>query len=272
MAENKKEKKVVVKKEKNNKAVWLGSSILLAKATDPKEIKNHAMMKMTARVLNVSPFGVNILGSVPYINKLGLAEKAEQYGKGKQGFEYDWKQMATDEEMKAVCACRVTMGGKAVTDWVLGECSPSTIKMGTLKGYQNHMAQTRAKNRAILEWIGTKIHNEMMENIYLLYGKKEVDDRQAGALASLAGKSSTVSIEEVSSDKPDKKQEDEIVSIGRDLFGGNVDKKSDSLPKEKKYKCSKTGVEISKQEYDFSMKMYGKALSRDAQKSAKRIK
>lgn len=270
--EKKKTKEVVIKKEK---AVWLGSQVLMQKfQPGTKEANDQKIVLMTARVLNVSPFGINILGSVPYINKLGLTQKANQYGKGKETFEYKWTKVAMDDAEKSICECRVMKDGKPITDWVMGECSPSSMKMGTLKGYQNHMAQTRARNRAILEAHGVQIHEEMMENIHKLYKGGQLQEEQAAALTQFAGKTTSSSIEEVNNEptkKEETKSDKEMESIGREIFGG-PEPRSASVPEEKGYKCSKTGAKISKQEYDFSMKMYGKPLSRSAQAGAKRIR
>lgn len=271
--EVKKEKKAIVKKDENkNKAVWLGSQVLMGKfPPGSKEANDQKLVLMTARVLDVSPFGINILGSVPYINKLGLTQKANQYGKGKETFEYKWVKIAMDDAEKAICECRVLKDGKPITDWVMGECSPKTMKMGTLTGYQNHMAQTRARNRAILEAHGVQIHEDMMANIHKLYHGGSLQEEQAAALSQFAGKTTSSSVEEINIEKKEETKADkEIEKIGREIFGG-PEPRSASVPEEKGYKCSKTGAKISKQEYDFSMKMYGKPLSRAAQVGAKRL-
>jgi hypothetical protein len=67
--------------------------------------------------------------------------------------------------MKAVCEARIIEGDKPLSSWVLGEASPATTKMSTLAGYQNHLAQTRAHNRAIREFISVRLHRELVEGI-----------------------------------------------------------------------------------------------------------
>jgi len=194
----KKKTKAIVKKEKKD-LVWVGAKALLKKPENQKEEGERRMILLAAKVLNVSPFGVNILGSLPYINKLGLTQKAQQYQPTVR-FIYDWLNWSKDDVDKAVCRCKV-IGAKGVelTDWIIGECSPSSMKMGTLKGYQNHMAQTRARNRAILEAFGVRIHEEMMKNIAKLYGKKEITEQDA----SKVGEAVVVSAEEI---QPEGKQ------------------------------------------------------------------
>ncbi|UCC95924.1 MAG: hypothetical protein JSW40_04030 [Candidatus Omnitrophota bacterium] len=152
----------------------------MKKPNSPQEEKERQMILTAARVLNVSVFGVNILGGNIYLNKLGLAQKARQYD-SKIRFEYEWVKMAEDDDQKAICKCRLMQNDKPLCDWVLGECSTQTMSMRTLKGYQNHMAQTRAKNRAILETFGVRIHEDMLIEWEKLYEKaKETPAIQVG--------------------------------------------------------------------------------------------
>ncbi|PIS14453.1 hypothetical protein COT64_02570 [Candidatus Shapirobacteria bacterium CG09_land_8_20_14_0_10_39_12] len=180
-----KEKTKAITKKIESELVWAGASSFIAKPGDEKGQGERRILLIASKALGVSPFGVNILGGLPYINKLGLAQKA----KGLR-FEYNWIKFAEDDNGRAICQCRV-MGkdGKTLTDWVVGECSPSTQRMSTLKGYQNHMAQTRAKNRAILECLGAVIHEEMMANIAKMAKEKQITPKQALDIGSGAGKS-----------------------------------------------------------------------------------
>jgi len=186
----KKTRAIVKVKEKN--LMWAGAKAVMGKPTTPKEEVERKWITLTSKVLNISPFGVNILGNLPYINKLGLMQKAKQYSSG-VGFRYDWVKTSQDDTDKAVCKCKIVIGPKELTDWVIGECSPSSMKMSTLKGYQNHMAQTRARNRAILEAFGVRIHEEMMENIAKLYIKKEITKEEAIKI----GEATKTSVEEM---------------------------------------------------------------------------
>lgn len=177
------------KKLLKQKAVWGGAQQLMNKPATDAEGRSRQLILLASRALRVSPFGVNILGDVPYINKLGLMQKAKDY-KPAVSFLYNWIRYAEDDNAKAICACKVVEGKRELSDWVIGECSPSSMKMSTLKGYQNHMAQTRARNRAILEVFGYKIHEDMMENIKRLTEAGAMTERQArlmeGAAASTA--------------------------------------------------------------------------------------
>ena len=195
-------KKIKIKKET---PVWLGAQRLMSR-TEPhtKEDNERKLILLTAKVIGISPFGVNILGSLPYINKLGLTQKAFQYNEN-LGFEYSWDKLSVDDGDKAICKCRIKDKKENIelTDWVLGECSPSSMKMSTLKGYQNHIAQTRAKNRAILELYGVKIHEEMMSKIYELLSRKETTPAEKTIIEKI-GNPVASSVEEINETKETK--------------------------------------------------------------------
>ena len=165
---------------------------MLEKTSDKREEVAKQTVFLVARALQISPFGVNVLGGVPYINKIGLTQKAKKYSSTVR-YEFDWVKVAMDDLEKAICKCRVMDGETALTDWVLGECSPSSMHMGTLKGYQNHMAQTRAKNRAIIEAFGVKMHEDMLIGIDKLIGSGHATEEQK----ALAGRAVSTSVEEV---------------------------------------------------------------------------
>ena len=265
--------KKIVKKETSvakttdkNKAIWLGSQSLMGNVVpNSKESKERALVNMTARVLDVSPFGVNILGNLPYINNLGLSQKSKQYGKGKDQFKYNWIQRALGETEKAICECKIVRDGKDITDWITGECSPKTMKMSTLSGYQNHMAQTRAKNRAIKEAYGVDIHEDMMENIHNFYDKKIITEGQKNALEYHAGKATSTSSEEIQLDKDTKS-----APINNDLFGSVVVAPVKGPGGEPVFVCAKCDEIVDEQVAKFSKKMYGRILCREDQKTAKR--
>jgi len=185
----KKKKKTTAIKVVEKKEIWAGAQSLMTKPTNEKQNIERNLIILTAKALNISPFGVNILGNLPYTNKLGLAEKKDQYNKGAK-VEYRWIQYAKDDKEKAICEARLTDKEKPLCDWITGECSPATMKMSTLAGYQNHMAQTRAHNRAIYETYRTRIHEEMMANIQRMLKAKEVSEEEASQIGNAAASSS----------------------------------------------------------------------------------
>ena len=192
-------KKIKIKKET---PVWLGAQRLMSR-TEPhtKEDNERKLILLTAKVIGISPFGINILDSLPYVNKLGLTQKAFQYNEN-LGFEYLWEKLSIDDGDKAICKCRIKDKKENIelTDWVLGECSPSSMRKSTLKGYQNHLAQTRSKNRAILELYGVKIHEEMMTKIYELLSQKETTAAEKTIIGKI-GNPVLSSVEEINEAK-----------------------------------------------------------------------
>jgi len=236
MKKKKSKTKTIVKKE-DQKLLWLGAQRLMIKPKNETEKREQNIILMAARVLKVSPFGINILGGQPYINKLGLVQKAQEYLKNVK-FEYGWVRFAEDDEGKAICKCRVLDGNKKpLCDWIVGECSLTTMSMKTLKGYQNHMAQTRARNRAILETFGNRIHKEMMMEVEKLYrkaGAKEILDITAPVVST--------SVEEMPAERPIKR-----TSVRREskVTGLNAGKKEKENIKEYAVKLgAKTEAEI----------------------------
>ncbi len=187
----KKNKIVKVPKKTKTEAVWAGAQSLLGpKPTNIEDLKKRNLVMTASKVLEISPFGVNILGSLPYINELGRKQKAKQYSKDTARYEYQWIQFSKDDKDKSICQCRIFEGQKQKCDWVTGECSPASMKMSTLSGDQNMMAQTRARNRAIQEVYGLRIHEDMLANIYSLIKKGEVNESTANKLIGSASVSS----------------------------------------------------------------------------------
>lgn len=260
-----KTKKKALSKKVKKEVMWAGATRLMGKPGNQKEQQERNIINLTAQANEISPFGVNILGNLPYINKLGLDEKAKQYCPDVQ-YKYDWIKYCEDDQGKAICRCKLVSKGKDLCDWVVGECSPATIKMKTLTGYQNHMAQTRARNRAISETFGTRIHEEMMFNVKLLIDKKTMRQDEACVVAGSTvtsaeeaqplngsvGKLPPVSappVNKVEGIKASKSQEKEIEKYGRELGYSDPEKLYDYISKATEIKLNfntLTQIEASK--------------------------
>ena len=197
--------KALVKKTTKRKLLWLGAQHLMGTPKDAQEKRERDIILLTSKILKISPFGINILGNLPYINKLGLVQKAKEYA-SKVRFVYRWIHHSRDDSDKAICECKLMTGSKNLTDWITGECSPSSTKMSTLKGYQNHMAQTRAKNRAIYEAFGERMHREMMSNIEKAYSRKTITPVEIKDM----GGAVSVSAEEIQ-EKKKRGQKEQII-------------------------------------------------------------
>jgi len=252
-------KKVTVRKTKSlakkqkKKDLWYGSQSLMQKPATIDQKRERETILVVADVLGVSPFGVNVLGNLPYINKLGRKQKFEEYSKGKEKIEYDWIQYAKDDEMKAICRARIVDAkGKELTDWIVGECSSVTMGMRTLKGYQNHMAQTRAHNRVIEERWGVKTHEDMIRRI----GARA----KQGQTVPMIG-STSASAEEMHN----KKEGGEIPVVNYEKPANKTPTKSKSVS----YECHGCGNPMSEAEVTYSKRLYKKQLCRSCQPNGK---
>ena len=193
--------KAVVKKEDTKKELWAGATRLMGPPKDQKEALERELIIFAAKAAKISPFGINILGGLPYFNEMGAEEKAEQYSPGCK-IQYNWIVRALGDVEKGICEARVVnKKEEPLCDWILGECSPASMKMGTLAGYQNHMAQTRAKNRAIKKTFGLRIHKDMMVEIGKMLDTGKVSELTASKIAN----ASATSAEEIQIGKKDPK-------------------------------------------------------------------
>lgn len=188
-----KKTKAIVKKEDKKELAWAGAQDLFKKYGSEKDQEKRNTLLVTAQALKITPFGVNLLGGLPYVNNMGLKQKSlTQYHPG-ANFEYNWVKRSEDDNDKAICEARIILKGKPLTPWIAGEASPASMKMGTLKGYQNHMAQTRAENRCVRYLDGLRMHNELFTEIAKMQKKGEVDDKTASDVVQ----STTVTAEEM---------------------------------------------------------------------------
>lgn len=174
--------KAVSKRKEKRALVFTGATELMG--VDPKKMTQadvvaHKLRVLVAKAVAISPLHVTILGNQPYIDNRGRKEKLATYAPGAQ-FEYDYVQIAKDDDEKAIVRARlVNAKGKALCGWVIGECSTKTMGMSTLKGYQNHMAQTRAENRAFEAAFGQKLRNDLFAGVARELGAGNMDSEIA---------------------------------------------------------------------------------------------
>jgi len=195
------QKKEVVVAPSNRKAVFAGAQSLMSAPKDEKGKHARQLILIVSESLKISPFGVNILGDLPYTNNMGRKEKLAEYNKDAQ-FEYKWVKYAEDDTSKAICECRLVSKGKPLCGWVVGECSPKTIKMSTLNGYQNHLAQTRAENRAFEAAYGSKMRIELFANIQKLRSGGVLDDDTAAKALSAGNTSAEEAVDMKATSSP----------------------------------------------------------------------
>ena len=202
-----------IKKQKRE-LVFAGAASLMGvdtKKLGPAEVAAHKARTLVARALGIPPNTVVIMGNQPYVDNHGRKHKMADYAKTAQ-FEYDYVQIATDDNMKAIVKCRIITIEyypnaqvenpkeitKPLSGWVIGECSPKTTRMGTLIGYQNHLAQTRAENRAFEAAFGVRFRKDLYEGVARELGVKqeEMDDITIVPEAELALNAGNTSAEE----------------------------------------------------------------------------
>lgn len=202
----KKEENKIEKSEGSKKLIFAGASHLAG--VDPKkltqaEIVAHKARTLVAAALDIPANMVVIMGNQPYVDNHGRKYLLEKYAPEAQ-FEYEYIQIAKDDTEKAVVKCRIierkelkpgdpeSTTSMPLCGWVIGECSPSTTRMSTLKGYQNHLAQTRAENRAFEAAFGTKFRKDLYEGIGRELEKEPQgkDDQKIADVALTAGNTS----------------------------------------------------------------------------------
>ncbi len=241
-----KKSKALTKQSKN--FVWAGAQALMSKPMTEKQEQERGLVLFVAKALKINPFGINILGNLPYTNNVGRKEKMAQYDK-KARFEYDWRKISESDDDKAVCRARVVVGNKSLTDWVVGECSPATTKMSTLRGYQNHIAQTRAENRAFEAAFGNRMREEMFKNIQkvLAHGETTLEIAEKALVAG------GPSAEEMGNEKskrdapvlPGKSEKSDPVKIAAN-FINNANSLSSLIAAEKRIKENSEFTENNK--------------------------
>lgn len=240
-------------KPKAKDLVWAGGQALLGKVdpNDTKAVAERNLVNLVSTVLKVSPFGVNILGNQPYLNNLGRKEKLEEYSPDAD-FEYDWKQIATDDTQKAVCFARIVdKKGKPLTPWILGEASNKTMSMSTLHGYQNHMAQTRAENRAIQHKYGVRIHHDMLAEIKRRMNQTK-DEQEMKLLQQAAQTHTSSGSEEIVLDRPGTQEEEKTVTVLNNQEEAKLMKHISRLTKVAGMPKNKQVLELEKIKKDFT--------------------
>ncbi len=187
------DKEIIVGSDKRERElIFAGAMQLLSEPKTPKERLERNLILATAKALNISPLGIVILGNQPYADNKARKEKLEQYRPG-AGFEYNWARRSENDTDKAICEARIVVAKTALTPWIAGECSPASMGMSTLKGYQNHMAQTRAENRAFEHLYGVRLRKDLVLGLQKLMASGEVTED----VAQKALSAGTVSSEEV---------------------------------------------------------------------------
>ena len=194
-ATSKKTKKttsVTVHTSKSKKdMVWSNASeIMTSNREDIKTAVAQQMMNLATAVFKLPPQGVTILANQPYINKTGWKMKMREYYQDKYRIRTEWHHLATPNEKYAVCEAVIevkdTKGNWEEASRAIGEATEASIKLQAVKQTLNMMAETRAKNRAMSEFIGARALEDAVKTLTSMRNKKEVSDDQANVITEAA--------------------------------------------------------------------------------------
>ena len=171
--------------------VWSNASqIMTSSREDIKTAVAQQMMNLATAVFKLPPQGVTILANQPYINKTGWKMKMREYYEDKYRIRTEWKHLATPNEKYAVCEAIIEVkDSKGVWDEVarsIGEANEASIKLQAVKQTLNMMAETRAKNRAMSEFIGARALEDAVNMLTSMRTKNEVTDDQANVITEAA--------------------------------------------------------------------------------------
>lgn len=158
--DNKKEISTDVKKE----LMWSSASVLMADVTTDKQKLERKVVLALSDLYDLPPQGINIMGSNPYINNLGLTYKLYKYCGQVKEIETELLKPAHSVTDDAIAKTTIIlMDGSKFTAY--GTASPRNIKMSTVKSYQNEMAETRSYNRCVRKIITGKMYEDFLSRI-----------------------------------------------------------------------------------------------------------
>src|SRR3990167_2285931 len=101
-------KKTALSKEKKQDLVFAGATHLMGADPSkmrPAEIAAHKARMLVAKALGIPATTVVVMGNVPYVDNHGRKYKLAEYAPMAQ-FEYDYVQIAKDDNEKAIVKCR----------------------------------------------------------------------------------------------------------------------------------------------------------------------
>lgn len=198
----KKAKKVTSKKTKTQMVVhtskpekkemiWSGASQIMASGReDIKTAVAQQMMNLATAVFKLPPQGITILANQPYINKVGWKIKMREYHTDKYRIKTEWKHFADPNEqyaiVEAIIELRDAKGNWEEVSRAVGEATKTNIKLAAVKETLNMMAETRAKNRAMSDFIGARAIEDAVKMLGDMRKKNQVSDEQAHVITEAA--------------------------------------------------------------------------------------
>jgi len=188
----KKTTKVTIHTSKPEKEmVWSNASQIMTNSReDIKTAVAQQMMSLATAVFKLPPQGITILANQPYINKTGWKMKMREYYQDKYRIRTEWHHIATPNEKYAVCEAVIEVkdskGNWEEASRAIGEATEANIKLQAVKQTLNMMAETRAKNRAMSEFIGARVLEDAVKMLTSMRRKNEVSDDQANVITEAA--------------------------------------------------------------------------------------
>jgi len=190
----KKSTEVVVHSSKSAKKemVWSNAGDIMASNRDDLKTQvAQQMMNLATTVFKLPPQGVTILANQPYINKTGWKMKMREYYQDNYRIRIKWHHQATPNEKYAICEAKIELKDTKTGEWdevssATGEATPQNIKLQLVKETLNMMAETRAKNRAMSEFVGARAIEDAVKVLTTMKNKNEVSDEQASTITEAA--------------------------------------------------------------------------------------
>jgi len=197
-----KAKKVTSKKTKSQMVVhtsqpakkemiWSNASEIMASGReDIKSAVANQMMNLATAVFKLPPQGITILANQPYINKVGWKIKMREYHADKYRIKTEWKHFADPNEqyaiVEAIIEVRDAKGNWEEVSRAVGEATKTNIKLAAVKETLNMMAETRAKNRAMSDFIGARAIEDAVKMLSDMRKKNQVSEEQSHVITEAA--------------------------------------------------------------------------------------
>lgn len=182
---------VVHTNKKSNNMIWANASqIMTSDREDIKTAVANQMMNLAIAVFKLPPQGITILANQPYINKVGWKIKMREYYADKYRIKTNWQHFANPKEqyaiVEAIVEVKNTEGNWDEVSRAIGEATKASIKLDAVKETLNMMAETRAKNRAMSDFIGARVISDAVKILSDMRRKNQVSEEQANVITEAA--------------------------------------------------------------------------------------
>jgi len=182
---------VVHTNKKSNEMIWSNASqIMTSNREDIKTAVANQMMNLAIAVFKLPPQGITILANQPYINKVGWKIKMREYYADKYRIKTNWQHFANPKEqyaiVEAIVEVKNTEGNWDEVSRAIGEATKASIKLDAVKETLNMMAETRAKNRAMSDFIGARVISDAVKILSDMRRKNQVSEEQANVITEAA--------------------------------------------------------------------------------------